>query len=372
MKIIAFYLPQFHTFPEHDEWWGKGFTEWVNTKKGIPLFKNHYQPHIPMNNYYYDLVLDEGVLALQIKMAKEYGVDAFCYYHYWFANDKKLMEKPIERMLSDKSLDMPFCLCWANENWSRRWDGSKDEILIAQDYGNKQGWINHYYYLLNYFRDERYLKDKDGRPILLIYKPQLIDNLNTMLPLWNQLAIDSGLPGICFVCQFKQFDEEVKKQFDYIIEFEPSATTSIPGNSFLEGWRYSPKYAIEVGLTKALQVLRIRSYKKYYYKDTVHASINRPMQDKTLLGVFTSWDNTARRGRRSIIYHGSTPDLFREYVVSQLRKSIIAGQEGILFVNAWNEWAEGAHLEPDEKYGMGYLKALKTAKEMVRDEFHII
>lgn len=368
MKIIAFYLPQFHSFPENDEWWGKGFTEWTNTRKGEPLFKGHYQPQTPLDEYYYDLVQDKSVLPNQIKMAKQYGVDAFCYYHYWFANDKKLMEKPIERMLSDKSLDMPFCLCWANENWSRRWDGSEDSILIAQDYGDKQGWINHYNYLHKFFCDERYLKDNLGRPILLIYKPQLITYLGEMLSTWRDMAISEGFPGICFVSQFKQFDEDIINQFDYIIEFEPSATTSIPGNDFWQGWSYSPKYAVEVGLTKFLQTAKIRPYKKYYYRDTVRASVNRKMRKNTWLGAFTAWDNTARRGKNAIIYHGSTPELFKKYVIAQLRKSIRAGQEGILFINAWNEWAEGAHLEPDEKFGMKYLEALKSAREAVLEE----
>ncbi len=370
MKIIAFYLPQFHTFPENDEWWGKGFTEWTNTKKGQPIFKRHYQPHTPMGEKYYDLVQDESVLPSQISMAKEYGVDGFCYYHYWFANGKKLMEKPIERILRDKSLDMPFCLCWANENWSRRWDGSEESILIAQDYGDRQGWVDHFNYLLEYFRDERYLRDEQGRPILLIYKPQLIDTLDEMLFCWRKLAIEAGLAGICFACQYPQYSAPIEQKFDYHIEFEPAATTGIPGDNFSRAWKISPKYAIEVGLTKALQTTKLRPYKKYSYRNAVFASMRRPLKDdREWLGAFTGWDNTARRGKNAIVYHGSTPALFEEYVETQLKKSIQAGQEGILFINAWNEWAEGAHLEPDEKYNMGYLEALRRAKKRVASEY---
>lgn len=369
MKIVAFYLPQFHTFPENDEWWGKGFTEWTNTKKGKPLFKNHYQPHTPLNQDYYDLVLDKSVFARQIKMAKDYGVDAFCYYHYWFANGKKLMEKPIERMLADKSLDMPFCLCWANENWSRRWDGSEESILMSQDYGDKQGWINHFNYLLDYFRDNRYLKDHIGRPILLIYKPQLISALDEMMTCWRKLAVDAGFPGICLVCQYPQYGNGIEKKFDNYVEFEPAATTGIPGEDFKRAWKIAPKYALEVGLVKLMQATKVRSYKKYNYRDAVMASIRRPMRNsKEWLGAFTGWDNTARRGRNAIVYHNSTPELFENYVVAQLRKSKQAGQEGILFINAWNEWAEGAHLEPDERFGMKYLEALKKAKGRVNEE----
>lgn len=364
MKIIAFYLPQFHAFPENDEWWGKGFTEWTNTKKSKPIFKGHYQPHTPMNQNYYDLVLDESVLPRQIKLAKEFGVDGFCYYHYWFANGKKLMEKPIERMLADKSLDMPFCLCWANENWSRRWDGSEESILMAQDYGDKEGWVKHFDYLEDFFQDERYIRDDQGRPVLLIYKPQLIDTLGELLACWRKLAVEAGFPGLCIACQYPQYGDSIEEKFDYHIEFEPAATTGIPGYNFISAWKISPKYALEVGTTKFLQATRIRSYKKYSYKDAVKASIQRPLRnEKEWLGAFTGWDNTARRGRNSIVYHDSTPEVFEEYVKEQLKKSMQAGQEGILFINAWNEWAEGAHLEPDEKYGMKYLEALKRAKE---------
>lgn len=369
MKVVAFYLPQFHSFPENDMWWGKGFTEWTNTKKARPLFCGHYQPHTPMNENYYDLVQDKNVFMRQIQMAKEYGVDAFCYYHYWFANGKKLMEKPIERMLSDKSLDMPFCLCWANENWSRRWDGSETSILMAQDYGDKQGWEDHFEYLLNFFTDERYWKDEQGRPILLIYKPQLIDTLDEMLSCWRSLAQKAGLPGICFVCQYPQYGDKIEDKFDHYVEFEPAATTGIPRSNFLKALEISPKYAVEVGLTKILQITRIRLYKKYSYKDTVAASIKRPIRNsKEWVGAFPGWDNTPRRGKNAILYDGSTPDLFEKYVETQLKKSKAAGQEGVLFINAWNEWAEGAHLEPDEKYKMKYLEALKNARKKVNNE----
>lgn len=364
MKIIAFYLPQFHSFPENDEWWGKGFTEWTNTKKGKPNFKGHYQPQIPKDNYYYNLLEDSTVIPKQIDLAKQFGIDGFCFYHYWFSNGKKIMEKPIERFLNDKSLDIPFCLCWANENWSRRWDGSEQSILIAQDYGDKEDRIRHIEYLIDFFGDKRYMKDDDGRPILLIYKPQLIDNLSELLSEWREKVIAAGFPGVCFVCQYPQSDIDIKNKFDYWINFEPIATTSIPGNDFLQAIKISPKYAFEVGIVKLLQLLKIRSYKKYNYKDAVNASKKRKIESsKEWLGAFPGWDNTARRGKKSIIYYNSTPSIFEEYVYIQLIKSFRAGQEGILFINAWNEWAEGAHLEPDEKDGFKYLQAVKRARE---------
>ena len=365
MKIIAFYLPQFHTFPENDKWWGKGFTEWTNTKKGKPNFTGHYQPHTPLNGNYYDLVKNENVLPEQIRLAKEYGVDGFCFYHYWFAQGKKLMEKPIERFLADKSLNMPFCLCWANENWSRRWDGSEQSVLIAQDYGDGEDRKNHIEYLMKFFSDERYLRDEKGRPILLIYKPQLIDNLDVLLAEWREAVMAAGFPGVCFACQYPQNDRSLRDKFDHWIDFEPAATTAIPGDNFLKAFRICPKYAMEVGFTKVLQLMNIRTYKKYYYNDAATASSKRPIEDdKEWVGAFTGWDNTARRGKNSIVYDGSTPERFEQYLTAQIMKSIRAGQEGIVFINAWNEWAEGAHLEPDERYGLKYLEALKKSKEL--------
>ena len=365
MKIIAFYLPQFHTFPENDAWWGKGFTEWTNTKKAVPLFPGHYQPHIPKDNKYYDLVLDESTMQDQIKMAKDYGVDAFCYYHYWFANGKKLMEKPIERMLADKTLDMPFCLCWANENWSRRWDGSEAAVLIHQDYDDEAGWVDHFNYLCTYFKDRRYLKDKHGRPILLIYKPQLISDLEKHLDTWRNMAEQAGFPGLCLVCQYPQYSTDVEKAFDYHLSFEPITTTGSVQDNFMKAWKISPQQTIEVCITKFLHTTKLRSYKKYSYANTVEASMRRPMRDKELLCAFPCWDNTARRKKNAIVYYDSTPDLFEKYVEAQLNKTKQIGQEKMLFINAWNEWAEGAHLEPDEKFGMRYLEALKNAKQKI-------
>lgn len=370
MKIIAFYLPQFHSFPENDEWWGKGFTEWTNTKKGKPNFKGHYQPHTPLNEHYYDLVKEPEILQAQIDLAKKYGVDGFCFYHYWFAHGKKLMEKPIERILDDKTLNIPFCLCWANENWSRRWDGSEQSVLIAQDYGDKQDRKNHIEYLIKFFLDKRYLKDEKGQPILLIYKPQLIENLDVLLSEWRKAVIAAGFPGVCFVCQYPQNDRNIRDKFDHWIDFEPAATTSIPGDNFMRALKNSPKYAVEVGITKALQLLKIRTFKKYSYRDAVKASVNRPMEsEREWVGAFTGWDNTARRGKNSIVYDGSTPEIFENYVKKQLEKSIESKQEGIVFINAWNEWAEGAHLEPDEKYGFKYLEALKNARIAVQESY---
>lgn len=361
MKIIAFYLPQFHCIPENDEWWGKGFTEWTNTKKGKPNFTGHYQPHTPLNDNYYNL-LDVNVQKKQIEMAKKYGVDGFCYYHYWFKNGKKLLEKPIENMLHNHDLDMPFCLCWANENWSRRWDGSENEVLMEQDYDDIEGWKDHYRYLSNFFHDERYIKI-DGNPILIIYKPDLIDDLKGRLEIMNEMARVDGFNKLIFISQYPQFDADIISAFDYTIEFEPQYTTNKVRYYGFKSLFNNFLLFLNVGSAKILQQLGLRSYKKFSYQIVAKDSWSRKLIDNHFPGAFPNWDNTARKKERSDIYHGSTPDLFKTYIKKQLNKRYQDGSEPLfLFINAWNEWAEGAHLEPDEKYKHSYLEALRDAK----------
>ena len=222
MKIIAFYLPQFHNIPENDEWWGDGFTEWVNVKKSKPLYEGHYQPRIPLNNNYYNL-LDDDVKKWQVDLAKKYGVYGFCYYHYWFSGHM-LLEKPMEQMLMNKEIDLPFCICWANEPWTKAWVGDAKKVLIPQNYGREKEWKEHFDYLLPFLRDPRYITVGD-KPLLVLYRPEIVGCLNEMLDYWNKLAIESGFKhGICFAYQNIDFDMIKGKddsRFDYNIEFEP-------------------------------------------------------------------------------------------------------------------------------------------------------
>ncbi|WP_224414213.1 glycoside hydrolase family 99-like domain-containing protein [Bacillus thuringiensis] len=217
MKTIAFYLPQFHEIPENDLWWGKGFTEWTNVKKAKPRFLGHYQPRAPLGDYYYNL-LNLDVHKWQINLAKQYGLDGFCYYHYWFQG-KKLLEKPVELRNQCKEIDFPYCLCWANESWTRSWDGQDQEVLIRQEYGDESGWKEHFNYLLPFFKSENYLTSKD-KPIFVIYRPASIPNLNTMLSLWNEWAKSEGLLGIHFVEMLTIFEDKSDFPFDAAIEFE--------------------------------------------------------------------------------------------------------------------------------------------------------
>ena len=221
MKIIAFYLPQFHNIPENDEWWGDGFTEWVNVKKAKPLYAGHVQPKEPLDDNYYDLT-DDKVKVWQSQLAKKYGVYGFCYYHYWF-NGKLLLEKPMEQMLANPEVDTPFCICWANEAWTKAWVNST-QTLIPQKYGEKKEWKDHFDYMLKFFKDDRYIKC-DGKPLLVIYKPELIECGNEMIDYFQELAKEAGFPGICMAYQHGNMDfyseNKDDSRYDLDIEFQP-------------------------------------------------------------------------------------------------------------------------------------------------------
>lgn len=379
VKVIAFYLPQFHTIPENDKWWGEGFTEWTNTKKATPLFEGHYQPKTPLNENYYNL-LDDDVMYNQSKLAQKYGVWGFCYYHYWFKNGKKLLEKPIEKMLNDSSIDIPFCLSWANENWTRNWDGGNKEIMIEQDYGNKEDWKKHYEYLKSFFKDKRYITI-DGHPLFVIYKPQLIENLNEMLKYWNDLAIKDGIGEIYFAYQFpawflqKDYDS---KMFKYIIKFEPTFSGITMNNKnifiiFLYKLRqFIYKILKSIGFKNKCQKCKKRTESKlriYDYDEVWNKIINGYREKKMILGAFTAWDNTARN-KNGIVFHESTPQKFGNYMHSLIEKVKKQKKDRMIFINAWNEWAEGAYLEPDQKFKYEYLEQLNKAlsEENVRGE----
>lgn len=370
VQTIAFYLPQFHTIPENDKAHGMGFTEWTNTKKAIPLFEGHYQPKTPLNENYYCL-LDEGVMASQAKLAKEYGIYGFCYYHYWFKDGKKLLEKPIEMMLKDRSIDIPFCLCWANENWSRRWDGGNNEIIVEQDYGNLDDLKNHIDYLCEFFKDDRYITI-DNQPLLLIYKPELIPNLKCVVKTIRSEVRKHGFSGVKLAVQYpKYYSEDARlRLFDYYIQFQPVTVYDREIESKRSWWYKQIRKTMTVlGLRKIgkrihdvrkqsdeYNTLRIRNY-----DDDWETILNWNVKDKRLMaGAFTDWDNTARN-KNGTVYKGGSPEKFEKYMTRLVRKVKNEYKSNFIFINAWNEWAEGAYLEPDEKYGYSYLEALKNA-----------
>lgn len=374
MKIIAFYLPQFHNIPENDEWWGDGFTEWVNVKKAKTLYKGHIQPKIPLNGNYYDL-LDDNVKIWQAKIAKKYGVYGFCYYHYWF-NGKLLLEKPMEQMLANKNIDMPFCICWANEAWTKAWVNSS-QTLIPQKYGGKREWKDHFDYLLQFFKDERYIKC-DGKPLLVIYKPELIECGNDMIDYFQKLAKNAGFPGLCMAYQHGNMDFYSEKKddsrYDLDIEFQPiyaryerdKAVQASGIRAILKDIYYKAsillgkKLGTEInirGLTKDSDTVRT-----YDYDEIWSYILNKEVIDsKRVPGAFATWDNTPRHGINGHVYTGSTPEKFEKYLTKLIKKAKEEYHKDMIFIYAWNEWAEGGYLEPDKENGYGYLEAIYKA-----------
>jgi lipopolysaccharide biosynthesis protein len=356
-KILAFVLPQFHRIPENDQWWGEGFTEWTNVRKATALFPGHYQPRVPANDRYYDL-LDPRVHDWQAALAKEYGVHGFCYYHYWFRG-KQLLESPIELLLRRGQPDIPFCLAWANEPWTRAWDGGDHQVLMPQSYGDEADWRRHFDYLLQVFRDERYIR-VDGKPMLLIYRSDSIEVLEPMLRLWRQLARDARLPGLHIVEMLTGFNRDARERlFDAFAEFEPMYTIRHCMPYWLrkrEKWRKR--------LTVAMGRLLGRWFGppySYDYRSLWTILAARTLPSRTYPGIFVDWDNSPRRGlERGMVMRNFDARSFDAGVRAQLRKAQQHNVE-FVFVNAWNEWAEGAYLEPDEGRGLLFLETIRAA-----------
>jgi len=335
-KIYAFYLPQFHQIPENDLWWGNGFTEWVNVKKAKPLFRSHYQPRLPMGDFY-NLSKVE-VMKEQANLAKLFGVDAFVVYFYWF-NGKRLLEKPLDNVLANPEVDFPFVLCWANENWTRRWDGKDQEVLIEQTYIDD--WIENLYQDISvYLRNSNYQRF-DSKITLLIYRPDLIPNFlefSAMLKakVKEDLSLDLLISAPNFILEKApdKFFQSIDFFYEFPINFEPKNKnfTSKKGS-----W--------------------VRSLTDYLKEKP-------EISKKVYPGVFTSWDNTARRGKDARIIHPSNPAAFREWLYRRLvqDRKVAHLTPSITFINAWNEWAEGAHLEPDKRFGYQWLWGVHDAK----------
>lgn len=369
MKIIAFYLPQFHNIPENDEWWGDGFTEWVNVKKAKPLFEGHEQPRIPLNNNYYNL-LDDEVKIWQANLAKRYGIYGFCYYHYWF-DGKLLLEKPMEQMLANSQINIPFCICWANEPWTKAWVG-ETKTLIPQKYGNKKEWKEHFDYLLPFFKDKRYILD-EGKPLVVIYRPEIIEVLNEMLDYWKSLAIEAGFPGLKFAYQSAGMDEIPKEKrndsrFDYDIEFQPAyAFTELNKNTLplLRKLKKRVSDFVEKHTGKTVRFFgsgKIAALNRVDYDMAWQTILNTtPETDLRVPGAFVDWDNTPRHGDRGRVYVGKTPEKFTKYLTQQIVRAREVYHKDMIFMYAWNEWAEGGYLEPDEKNGYAYLEGIKKA-----------
>ncbi len=347
-EFIAFYLPQFHTIPENDKWWGDGFTEWIRVKNSKPLFPGHNQPRIPY--LYYDLS-DVNAMISQAALAKEYGISGFCYYYYWF-NGKKLLETPLENMLSCKEVDIPFCLSWANESWTRAWEGKSKEFLIRQEYGDESDWDKHLEYLVRYFKDDRYIKI-DGNPILLIYRTEHFPHFDRMIKFWNKGIRKYGLDGIFIIETLNKYQKSPKcKNSNGVLEFEPMFT--IGSNNVIT--TLLKKYS-----RKLLPFIYSTSYKEYDYDKIWYKIIIRDQLyrgKKYFRGAFTDWDNTPRFGNKSISFKNVTAEKFTFYLSELSNRT----SSEFIFINAWNEWAEGAHLEPDSRNGEKFLNSVKSVR----------
>ncbi|HVY86869.1 MAG TPA: glycoside hydrolase family 99-like domain-containing protein, partial [Caulobacterales bacterium] len=343
-RVIAFYLPQFHPIPENDAWWGEGFTEWSNVLKATPQFVGHYQPRVPDELGYYDL-RNPRVQERQAELAKLYGVHGFCFYFYWFAG-KRLLEAPMQAWLENKNIDLPYCLCWANENWSRRWDGLDAEILIAQDHSPEDdiAFIAH---VSRYLRDPRYIRI-DGKPLLIVYRPGLFPAAKETAERWRVWCRENGV-GEIFLAYTQSFEsvDPAEYGFDAAIEFPPNNSSPIDITDRIE--RINPDW----------------SGTAYDYPTFVARSMNYVRRAYLYFrSVFPTWDNEARRKGRGTTYVGSTPALFRDWTRNAVRDAVLSHPKPdrrLVFCNAWNEWAEGAYLEPDRRYGYAWLQSVRDA-----------
>ena len=355
-RIIAIHLPQFHPFKENDEWWGKGFTEWTNVAKARPRFRGHYQPHIPADLGFYDLRLPDTRKA-QADLAKEHGIYGFCYYHYWF-NGKQLMERPVNEILSSGEPDFPFMLCWANENWARNWDGGFKNVLIEQKYSAEDD-TNHIKYLCeNVFCDNRYIT-VDGKPIFVIYKPFLFPDIKETIKRWRLIASEYGF-GLYLAFMHvgnKSHQFFLNQGFDAAIDFQPHMNPILSQDDKCITDNFFFRFCKHVLRLNNNPCNLSFKYKRYIE----HACMNMKKDYKEFPCITPGWDNSPRRVNKSFfMLKGNTPELFGKWLKYVMHNfTPYSQEENFIFINAWNEWAEGNHLEPDLKWGKGFLEKIK-------------
>jgi lipopolysaccharide biosynthesis protein len=352
VDVVAFYLPQFHPIPENDEWWGRGFTEWRNVAKARPLFRGHYQPHLPGELGFYDLRVPE-VREHQAELARSHGISAFCYYHYWF-DGRRLLERPFEEVLASGRPDFPFLLCWANENWTRVWDGGARNVLMPQAYSDEDD-VRHFQWLARAFEDPRYVR-VDGKPIFLVYRASDLPDVRRTTETWRREARRMGI-GDLYLCRVDSFHSERQHPpgewgFDAAVGFIPDYTTlgrPLRRSLFFRGAR-------TLGFTST-------GYRQHVfsYDAVVDDMLSRPVPEYPRLPCVTvAWDNSARRSVEAVIFRDATPESYERWLrVEAERLRARTDIPHLLFVNAWNEWAEGSHLEPDAKWGRAYLEATR-------------
>ena len=372
MNILAFYLPQYHSIPENDVWWGKDYTEWDSLRRGEKLMEGQYQPRIPLNKNYYNL-LDVNIMKRQAELAEKAGIYGFCVYHYWF-NGKLLLEKPMENLLRNTEIDFPFCFCWANEDWTNIWEGNleKIKVLISNRYDDPEDWKKHFEYFLPFFRDSRYIK-LGNKPLLVIYNPLLIGKMREIVDCWNEMARDAGFDGIVFMYQTGKMllsNDSRKNCFDYGIEYYPGlaaigkkSATKRNRERLLHSVASFVRGRLGINVSKKLHGSEREEIREVEDYDAVWEYIlSRDVEDASVIpGAFVDWDNTPRKRYAGKVILGATPDKFRAYLTAQIRRAKKVYKKNLLFIFAWNEWSEGGYLEPDEKYGYGYLEAVHDA-----------
>lgn len=365
-RVIAFYLPQYHPFKENDEWWGKGFTEWTNVGKAKPLFKGHYQPRVPADLGYYDLRLPI-VREEQAKLAKEAGVEGFMYWHYWFGNGKTLMADIFDEVVRSGKPDFPFCLGWANHSWSRRtWNSSaqfqKDVDLMIQEYPGDEDYVAHFYNILPALKDKRYIT-VDGKCLFMIYDPIALPDVKHFMDLWQDLASKNGLKGFMFVGMRAGRRNNYQKVYQEVLDLGVPYIT--PSNLMYA--EESCQGMLSTYFDHFLQRFmgQHAPLKRFKYSEIIkHMFTDFDRRPESIPMIIPNWDRSPRSGRRAQIYEGSTPQLFKKHVEDAL--DIVKGkapQHRIIFLRSWNEWAEGNYMEPDLKFGHGYLDALREVIE---------
>ncbi|AJW64734.1 hypothetical protein VO54_03303 [Elizabethkingia miricola] len=356
IKTIAFYLPQFHPIPENDHWWGKGFTEWTNVAKAKPMFSGHYQPHVPADLGFYDLRLPEARKA-QADLAKEYGITAFCYWHYWFGNGKRILERPFDEVLKSGEPDFPFCLAWANESWSGIWHGNPKTMLMEQVYPGEEDYKEHFNYLLQAFRDERYFK-VDGKPLFVVYQPLQIPDLELFVKTFRGLAEENGLKGLHLVATNVDTDWDAEKYgFDALTPAVHTKSNYLKSaNRLVDAYRRVKTSRLSKYYKKILK----KPPRIYNYSDAIQEFTEEHGNNIYYPTVIPNWDNTPRSGVNGFVLHNSTPELFKKAMLNAKKLVEKYDEENqIIFIKSWNEWAEGNHLEPDLKFGYQYLQVVR-------------
>jgi lipopolysaccharide biosynthesis protein len=360
-RALAYYLPQFHPIEENNDWWGEGFTEWTNVTRATALFRNHLQPRLPRDLGFYDLRVPE-TREHQARLARDAGIEGFCYWHYWFGNGHRILERPFDEVLRSGQPDFPFCLAWANQTWSGIWYGDAKRVLIEQTYPGLKDEEAHFHSVLPAFRDRRYVR-LDGKPLFLVLDPGHLPDAAGFIRHWRRLASEHGLPGLHFTAMCNDMTKPCLQFFDTV-------TTHGPGDFLENGEQRRTINRIKRRLRRrdfgpALNRLSKRYLNlptRFEYRDVVEQALKAlPEGDRFHPCVMPGWDNTPRAGKRGVVFENATPDLFRRYLRKALQRVMhLPPEQRIVFLKAWNEWAEGNYLEPDQIHGRGFLDAVKA------------